>query len=211
MKNAARLGTGRFQRARPQSDGLPAKPGSLESTRTQRGSEEGLMFCPSCGFEYTQKTNYCKRCGEDLSPAGVTDAPNKKQPNVTMMFLAVVVFSLSAMALLLFAHEMFSNRGSDGPHGLNSNDETLLRFVMFFSSAVALLLIWQLARMVTAFRRTGQDKVIEKHFIREVPTIQPVAPTGQIPEAPAAIYPSSVVEHTTRQMAGVYSEPKASK
>jgi len=35
------------------------------------------MFCPSCGFEYTQKTNYCKRCGEDLNPAVVNDAPKK--------------------------------------------------------------------------------------------------------------------------------------
>jgi hypothetical protein len=165
------------------------------------------MFCPSCGFEYTQKTNYCKRCGEELSPAGVTDAPEKKQPNVTMMFLAVVVFCLSAMALLLFAHAGFSR----GPNGLNGDDANLLRFVMFFFSAVALLLIWQLARMVTAFRQTGHDKVIEKHFIREVPTIQPVPPTGQIREALEANDPSSVVEHTTRQMAGGYSEPKAMK
>ena len=25
------------------------------------------MFCPTCGFEYTQKTNYCKRCGAGLT------------------------------------------------------------------------------------------------------------------------------------------------
>jgi hypothetical protein len=68
-----------------------------------------------------------------------------------------------------------------------------------------------LARMVTAFRRTSENVTVEKHFIREVPTVQPVAPTGQMPEAPEAIYPSSVVEHTTRQMAGVYGEPKAMK
>jgi len=165
------------------------------------------MFCPSCGFEYTQKTNYCKRCGEDLSPAGVTNATTKKQPNMAFMFFAVVVFCLSAMALLLFANAAFSHN----ENGLNSNDKTLLRFVMFFSSAVALLLIWQLARMVTAFRLTGQDKVVEKHFIREVPTIQPVAPTGQIRESMEANDPSSVVEHTTRQMAGVYSDPKVMK
>jgi hypothetical protein len=73
------------------------------------------------------------------------------------------------------------------------------------------LLIWQLARMVTAFRRTAENVTVEKHFIREVPTVQPVAPTGQMPEAPEAIYSSSVVEHTTRQMAGVYGEPKAMK
>jgi len=72
-------------------------------------------------------------------------------------------------------------------------------------------LFWQLARMVTAFRRSGQNVTVEKHFIREVPVFQPVASTGQIPEAQAAIDPSSVVEHTTRQMSGVYNEPKAIK
>ena len=30
------------------------------------------MFCQSCGFEYTQKTNYCKRCGGNLTS---TDKP----------------------------------------------------------------------------------------------------------------------------------------
>jgi len=163
------------------------------------------MFCPSCGFEYTQKTNYCKRCGKDLSPAGVADATNKTQPSVAIMFNAVIAFCLLAMGLLLFAYAGLSR------DGLQDSDEKLLTFVVSFSSAVALLLIWQLARMVTAFRQTGHEKVIEKHFIREVPVSQPVATTGQIPEAPATIYPSSVVEHTTRQMAGVYSEPKATK
>jgi len=160
------------------------------------------MFCPSCGSEYTQKTNYCKRCGEDLSPAGVTDAPEKTQPNVAIMFLGVIAFCLIAMGILLAAYVGLSNNGVDG------SDEKLLTFVMIFSSVVALLLFWQLARMVTAFRRTGQNVTIEKHFIREVPAIQPVAPTGQIP---GTAEPPSVVEHTTRQMAGVYGEPKAMK
>jgi len=160
------------------------------------------MFCPSCGFEYTQKTNYCKRCGEDLNPAGVTDAPKKTQPNVTIMFLGVIAFCLMAMRLLLAAY------GGLSSDGLGNSDEKLLTFVGFFSFVVALLLIWQLARMVTAFRRTGQNVTVEKHFIREVPAIQPVAPTGQIL---GTVEPHSVVEHTTRQMAGVYSEPKAVK
>jgi hypothetical protein len=108
-----------------------------------------------------------------------------------------------AMGLLLATYDSLSGNGMD------SKDEKLLAFVGMFSSVVALLLIWQLARMVTAFRRTGQNVTVEKHFIREVPTVQPVAPTGQIPEAPEASYPSSVVEHTTRQMAGVHGEPKA--
>ena len=169
------------------------------------------MFCPSCGFEYTQKTNYCKRCGDDLSPAGITDPPRKTQPNVTGMFWGVMAFCLTAIALFLVAFDYFSSKSSARCNGLCNDDEVILSFVAVFYSIVALLLTWQLARMVTAFRRTGQDKIVEKHFIREAPPIQPVAPTGQIPEAPEAIDPLSVVEHTTRQMAGVYSEPEATK
>ncbi len=167
------------------------------------------MFCPSCGFEYTQKTNYCKRCGEDLGLPGVTDAPKKTQPNVTGMFWGVIGFCFAAMMLLLIAYDYFSSKNSSRCNGLCGNDKSLLSFVAFFSFVVAVLLIWQLARMVTAFRRTEQSKIVEKHFIREAPPIQPVAPTGQIPEVPKAIEAPSVVEHTTRQMAGVYREPQA--
>ena len=164
------------------------------------------MFCPSCGFEYTQKINYCKRCGEELNQVGAADAHKKRQPNVTGMFWAVIAFCLSAMVLLFMAYDYFHDKPWDhrdrfGPVLLG----------VAFTLVVALLLIWQLARMVTAFRRTGHNVTVEKHFIREVPTVQPVAPTGQMPEAPEAIYPSSVVEHTTRQMAGVYGERKATK
>jgi len=166
------------------------------------------MFCPACGFEYTQKTNYCKRCGEDLGPPGVTDAPKKTQPNVTGMFWGVISFCLTAMTLLMVAFEYFSSKHSSRCDGLCNDDRSLLTFVGFFSFVVSLLLIWQLARMVTAFRRTGQNVTVEKHFIREVPAIQPVAPTGQIP---GTVESPSVVEHTTRQMAGAYGEPKAIK
>jgi hypothetical protein len=164
------------------------------------------MFCPSCGFEYTQKTNYCKRCGEELNQVGAADAPKKRQPNVNGMFWAVIAFCLSAMALLYTVYDYFHEKPW-------SNGERFGPIVLgvAFTLVVALLLIWQLARMVTAFRRTGQKVTVEKHFIREVPTLQPVAPTGQMPEAPEAIYSPSVVEHTTRQMAGVHGEPKAVK
>jgi hypothetical protein len=166
------------------------------------------MFCPSCGFEYTQKTNFCKRCGVDLNPAGATVAPKKTQLGVITMFWGVIAFCLTAVTILFGMFDHFQRNGRCG--GMCGDERLLLSFVAFFLFVVTLLLIWQLARMVTAFRRTGQDVTVEKHFIREVP-IQPVAPTGQMPEATGAIYPSSVVEHTTRQMAGVYGEPKAMK
>ena len=166
------------------------------------------MFCQSCGFEYTQKTNFCKRCGADLNPAGATVAPKKTQLGVITMFWGVIAFCLTAVAILFGMFDHFQ-RNQRCP-GMCHEEKILLSFVSFFLFVVTLLLIWQLARMVTAFRRTGQDVTVEKHFIREVPA-QHVAPTGQMPEAPEAIYPSSVVEHTTRQMAGVYGEPKAMK
>jgi hypothetical protein len=167
------------------------------------------MFCPSCGFEYTQKTNFCKRCGADLNPAGAIVAPKKTQLGVITMFWGVIAFCLTAVTILFGMFDHFQRTGRCG--GLCGDERLLLSFVAFFLFVVTLLLFWQLARMVTAFRRTAENVIVEKHFIREVPTVQPVAPTGQMPEAPEAIYPSSVVEHTTRQMAGVYGEPKAMK
>ena len=164
------------------------------------------MFCPSCGFEYTQKTNYCKRCGEDLAPAGSADAPKRRQPGLIGMFWGILLFCLTTMGVLLAAYERF--RDMARCNGLCGDDRTLLAFVGIFSFVVAVLLIWQLARMVTAFRRTGQNVIVEKHFIREVPTSQLGAPTGQIPEAGNS---PSVVEHTTRQMAGAYRETEAMK
>src|SRR5262245_38132415 len=167
------------------------------------------MFCPSCGFEYTQKTNYCKRCGEDLNPTIATVAPKKTQPAVIAMFWGVIAFCLTAVTLMLGAWDHFQRTGRC--NGICGAEAMLLSFVTGFLFLVTLLLIWQLARMVTAFRRTAENVTVEKHFIREVPTVQPVAPTGQMPEVPEVIYSSSVVEHTTRQMAGVYGEPKMTK
>ena len=163
------------------------------------------MFCPSCGFGYTQKTNYCKRCGANLNPAGDTDAPKETRPNVIAMFWGAITFCLTAMALLFVMYDYFVRRG------LRRSDEPILVFFMLFSFAVAVLLIWQVARMITALRRTEQNVTVEKHFIHEVPPIQPVAQTDQVQEVPEAVVPSSVVEHTTRQMARVYNEPKAVK
>jgi hypothetical protein len=166
------------------------------------------MFCPSCGFEYTQKTNYCKRCGADLNTAGATAGPKKTQLGVGAMFWGIIAFCLTAVMLVLAAYDHLMNNGRCP--GLCGDEAAIISFVALFFFIVTLLLIWQLARMITAFRLTGERVTVEKHFIREAP-IQSVAPTGQMSEAPEAIYQSSVVEHTTRQMAGVYGEPKAMK
>ena len=161
------------------------------------------MFCSSCGFEYTQKTNYCKRCGGELNQVGAADAPKKRQPNVNGMFWAVAVFCLLGLVTVLNTYDHLVGRGAH-------DNELLWPFVagLFFIGAVALLLIWMLARMITAHQKQGRNVIVEKHFIREVPQAQLGSPTDPIQQT---VTPSSVVEHTTRQMAGVYGEPKSMK
>jgi hypothetical protein len=72
--------------------------------------------------------------------------------------------------------------------------------------AVAGLLCWQLSRVITVARK--QDDWASKE---QQPTFREVQPQARLvaPADPArnAVEPSSVVEHTTRQMAGVYKEP----
>jgi hypothetical protein len=151
------------------------------------------MFCPSCGFEYTQKTNYCKRCGESLSVTGVVDAPKMERPKLATMFVAVVAFSVVGMLTVFHMYNILSARGLRG-------DELILPFMMgmMFTGAIAGLLIWQLSRLITAYQKTGRNVVVEKHFIREAPPAQLGAPTDPLQQA---VEPPSVVEHTTRQFA----------
>ena len=150
------------------------------------------MFCPTCGFEYTQKTNYCKRCGASLTAsdkAPVTQSPNLK---ISVLFLVIAAFVLFSMNQIygIYMKMLYANvRGS----------ELLIPILIGFAltGAVALLLVWQLSRVITVARKHA-----EKPAIIEV---QPQAPLA----APAdpirqAVEPPSVVEHTTRQMAGKY-------
>jgi hypothetical protein len=154
------------------------------------------MFCPSCGFEYTQKTNYCKRCGESLSVPASADAPKTARSKIGGMFWAVAVFCLLGLVTVLNTYDHLVGRGAH-------DNELLWPFVagFFFVGAVALLLIWQLARMISVHQKTGQNVIVEKHYIREAPPAQLGAPTDPLQQA---VEPPSVVEHTTRQMAGKY-------
>jgi hypothetical protein len=154
------------------------------------------MFCPSCGFEYTQKTNYCKRCGESLSVASVVDAPKMERPKLAAMFCAIAAFGIAGMVSAFAMLSMLTGRGLRG-------DDLIVPFVMtlMFNGAIAGLLIWQLARMITAYQKSGRNVVVEKHYIREAPPAQLGAPTDSLQQT---VEPPSVVEHTTRQMAGKY-------
>lgn len=151
------------------------------------------MFCPSCGFEYTQKTNYCKRCGESLGTTSVNDAPKPARGILAVMFCAVAAFGLLGLITVFAMYNNLAHRGLRG-------DELLLPLMMgmMFTGAIAGLLIWQLARLITAYQKGGRNVVVEKHYIRESPPAQLGAQTGP------AVEPPSVVEHTTRQFAGKY-------
>src|SRR5262245_26709539 len=161
------------------------------------------MFCPSCGFEYTQKTNYCKRCGESMSVPASADAPRMPRSRIAGMFWAIAMFCVLGLFTVFNAYDHLVGRGLRG-------DELIIPFVMglMFTGAIAGLLIWMLARMIAVHQNTGRNVIVEKHFIRETPAPQLGAPADPVQHA---VEPPSVVEHTTRQMASVYSEPKAMK
>jgi hypothetical protein len=152
------------------------------------------MFCPSCGFEYTQKTNYCKRCGESLSLTSASDKPKIERPKLAIMFVAVAAFGIMGMGMAFAMLDTLLGRGLRG-------DELFVPFVMslMFTGTIAGLLIWQLSRMITAYQKEGQNVVVEKYYIRESPPAQLGSLTDPIPQS---VEPSSVVEHTTRQFAG---------
>ena len=152
------------------------------------------MFCPSCGFEYTQKTNYCKGCGESLGATNVVEARKVERPKLALMFCAVSAFAILGMLAIFIMYDNLAYRGLRG-------DELIIPFVMglMFTSAIAGLLIWQLARMITAYKEAGRRVIVEKQYIREAPPAQLGAPTDPIQQT---VEPPSVVEHTTRQLAG---------
>jgi hypothetical protein len=160
------------------------------------------MFCPSCGFEYTQKTNYCKRCGEELSatPQSVETKPQRFQA-AGMSFVVVGFLGIVGLFLNLISyHVLLSNQ-------VNPKD-AILSFALglLFVGGIAGFLIKQMSRLITANQKQNQAPAKERVIIREAQAPQIGAPTDSIR---GAAEPHSVVEHTTRQMAGAYGEPKA--
>jgi hypothetical protein len=153
------------------------------------------MFCPSCGFEYTQKTNYCKRCGAGLTGSDkppVTQLPTLKITGVFFVIAAFVLFSL--ILIYDFYEDMVRNqiRGA----------EALVPFVLGIGliGAVAGLLCWQLSRLIGATRKQ------EDWMAKQQPSFMEIQPQGRFiapdDSVRQMVEPSSVVEHTTRQMAG---------
>jgi hypothetical protein len=153
------------------------------------------MFCQSCGFEYTQKTNYCKRCGGNLTTSDkppVVQLPTLKITGVFFVIAAFVLFSL------MFVYDFYWDMIRQQIRGA----ELFVPFILGIGliGAVAGLLCWQLSRVITVARKP--EHWAEK---QERPTFKDVQPQGRLvapaDSARSAVEPPSVVEHTTRQMA----------
>jgi len=163
------------------------------------------MFCPTCGFEYTQKTNYCKRCGAELNaaPQSVEVKPHRFHA-VGMPFFVVGFLGIVGLFLNLLSFHVLLSR-----HDMSSWDAFItFALGLLFVGGIAGFLIRQLSRLITAYQKPNQAPAQERIIIREAQAPQIGAPTDSIR---GAAEPPSVVEHTTRQMAGVYNEPKATK
>jgi hypothetical protein len=163
------------------------------------------MFCPSCGYEYTQKTNYCKRCGGELSatPQGVETKP-QRSPAVGMAFVVVGFLGIVGLFLNLLSYHVLLNNNSVSP------GDAILSFALglLFIGGITGFLMRQMSRLITASQKSNQAPAQERIIIREAQAPQIGAPTDSIR---GAAEPHSVVEHTTRQMAGVYGEPGTMK
>ena len=157
------------------------------------------MFCPSCGAESVQKTNFCKRCGAHITQTANTVEVHLPRAGVTGMVWAIAAFSLIGLIASLI---MLGGMSSPG----NTPDPVIFAFVacLTFIFSVAGLLTWQLARLINTYRDSVRQTINKVQFeVSPPPQPQPVyIPAAQSP-AP------SVVEHTTRQMAGMHREPQA--
>jgi len=161
------------------------------------------MYCSTCGFESTQKTNYCKRCGATLSTPGTTTIVNTPGLQLTGGFLVIAAFVYFGLKQII---SMYMNMMYSGIREPSAAAPFVLGLVLI--GAVALLLIWQLSRLITLTRKqVDQAANQERPKFVEVQPAQPPAhlaaptdPIGTVAERP------SVIEHTTRQMASVHWE-----
>jgi len=136
-----------------------------------------------------------------MNPAANTVEVHLPRAGVSGMVWAIAVFSLIGLIASLIMLGGLSGPGS----GYNP-DSVILAFVacLMFILSIAGLLTWQLARLINTYRDSVRQTINKVQFeVSPPPQPQPVyIPAAQSP-AP------SVVEHTTRQMAGMHREPQA--
>lgn len=161
------------------------------------------MFCPNCGFEYTQKTNYCKRCGATLTSSDKPPVVQLPALKITGAFFVIAAFVLFSLILI---YDFYEDMVRHQILGADALVPFALGIVLI--GAVAGLLCWQLSRVIGVTRKQEDWSAKQQR-----PPFTEVQPQGRL-VAPAdpvrnAVEPPSVIEHTTRQMAGVYREPAA--
>ncbi|MBO0798638.1 MAG: hypothetical protein J2P31_07425 [Blastocatellia bacterium] len=142
------------------------------------------MFCPTCGVESTNKTNYCKSCGANLSQAGSTVQVNIPRPPIAAMTWAIAAFGIVGLIASLDA-----NKGGD----------SLVACLMFLF-LVIMPLSYQLGRLISVYRDTIKRTIENEKVVIQIPQ-QPVQPQRQQSYVPPAQEPaSSVIENTTRAL-----------
>ncbi len=137
-----------------------------------------------------------------MNPAANTVQVSLPRAGVSGMVWAIAVFSLAGLIASLI---MLGAMG--GPWSGYPKEAIVFAFIaclaLIFS--VAGLLTWQLARLINVYRDAVRQTINRSQF-----EVSPLPPQPQPVYIPAAQSPvSSVAEHTTRQMASVYSEPSA--
>jgi hypothetical protein len=161
------------------------------------------MFCPQCGAASAQKTNFCKKCGATMSPAANTVEVHLPRAGVAGMVWAIAGFSLIGLIASLIMLGSMSGPSSDP-----ITERLMVAFMtcLMFVFSISGLLTWQLARLINTYRDAVRQTINKAQY--EISPPQPPQPQPvYIPAAQAAERPS-VVEHTTRQMAGMYSESR---
>lgn len=152
------------------------------------------MFCPNCSAEYSQKINYCKRCGANMVSPSNTVEVHLPRIRFAGMFWAIAMMSIVGLIACFTA---FSEFASDGLRG----DHLIVPFVMglLFIGGIAGGLIWQLSRLVSTLQQHVRQPKIEKALLPPYqPSVPPLSSSRVSPSLEPQEPVSSVSEHTTR-------------
>jgi len=107
------------------------------------------MYCPFCGAEYTQKLNYCKRCGENLNPGAPPVEVRLPHLSIPALACAITVFGLGGLIVIFSAYYQLVKWGLRG-------EELVVPFMgsLALIGGVSAFLIYQLSRVITAMQQT---------------------------------------------------------
>ncbi len=159
-----------------------------------------IMFCPSCGAEYTIELKYCNRCGANLS--ALMTEPEIVQLNLTkpalIIGVIVALITLGGFGALIGGAVALSSV-------VHGNDPLMALIVpgMLVILTVDVFLVRQLSKLINASLRSYSPKNPRRQ-VASLPDTSQLPPrfTGaQLTPAP------SVTEHTTRFFEPAYRSP----